>query len=576
MRRFFTFMITLSLTAAVSMPFSTVSTYAETSQTFAAETSEASGVETDNPDTLKAVTGSSEASGSETGNPDGDFDTGSGTTVTEADSAGIDAAEDNSEAENEDSDSAGTEVGDKDEDADSASSEPAVIQSDNESSADNPVGDDSSYYNIDNLGEAPVVSAESAILMDAASGAVLYGLEADTRRYPASITKVMTALLVIENCRMDDVVTFSNEAVNGVEIGSSSAGINVGAQLTVEDALYAMMLVSANEAAAALAEHVAGSVDAFAEMMNERATELGCTGTHFTNPHGLPDENHYTTAHDMALILKQAMKYDEFRKVAETISYTLEESDTLTDTLELWNHSKILRENSEYYYKYAEGSKTGFTQAALNTLVTYAKKDNTELLCVILKDYGADSSYNDSAALFEWGFDRVTGITPLSNVSLNSVISASTDIDDSKKEAIRSMKTSFNKNYYILVPKDFDASGLTVAFAPDENQQSQRLGYLTISSGNTVIGKAPVTYEGSTEAPDASKPVSGNEDGLETAPNSDTSLKPHKLLEYILRVFIAVILVVVIMGFIRKRVARKENQKNPGQRSGARSRRRKK
>ena len=272
-------------------------------------------------------------------------------------------------------------------------------------------------YGISNLSGAPDIVAESAVVMDANTGTILYGKEADTKRYPASITKVMTALLAVENCKMSDVITYSNAAVNGIEAGSSTAGINVGAKLTVEDSLYALMLVSANEAAAAIAEHISGSTTEFAKLMTKRAKELGCTNTQFKNPHGLPNEEHYTTAHDMGLILKEAMKHEEFRKISGTISYTLKKSDTLKDTLELWNHAKILRENSDYYYKYAEGAKTGFTQVALNTLVTYAKKDNVELICVILKDYGADKSYTDTANLFKWAFNQVKSVTPLTDFS---------------------------------------------------------------------------------------------------------------------------------------------------------------
>ena len=436
-----------------------------------------------------------------------------------------------------------------------------------DSSPENPIGDNSSYYNVGDLSGAPDISAESAVLMDASTGAILYGKEADTKRYPASITKVMTALLAIENCKMDDIVTFSSEAVNSIEVGSSSAGINIGAQLPVEDVLYALMLVSANEAGAALAEHIAGSDAAFADMMTARAAELGCTGTHFTNPHGLPDEDHYTTAHDMALILRQAMQYEEFRKVAETITYTLEKSDTLTDTLELWNHAKILRESSEYYYEYAKGAKTGFTQVALNTLVTYAQKDNTELLCVILKDYGADSSYNVTAALFRWGFEKVQGITPLETTTLSNLVNASSDIDSAKKESILNLKTSFNNDYYVLVPADFDTASLTKNFVLDEDAKTKRLGYITIQAGDTVIGQTPVTYEGSSEGVDVTQDVDGNEDDLETAPNSDTSLSPHKLLEYIVRVVIAIALITLIMWIIRKRVGGGGRHRRRGRRS---------
>lgn len=445
------------------------------------------------------------------------------------------------------------------------SSSPAVIETDNECSEDNPIGDDASFYKMDTLKDGPDLAAESSILMDATTGAVLYSREAKTKRYPASITKCMTALLIIENCNLNDTVTFSNEAVNGVE--GSSAGINVGAQLTVEDALYAMMLVSANEAAAALAEHAAGSIDAFADMMNKRAKELGCKDTHFTNPHGLPDENHYTTAYDMALILRQAMKYDEFRKFAGTITYTIEKSDTLNNTLELWNHSKILRENSEFYYKYAEGSKTGYTRAALNTLVTFAKKDKTELICVVLKDYGADSSYHDTKALFKWGFDNVKGIRPLTDVKFGTLISSSKDLTDAQIKAIKALKTSFNEKYYVLVPKKFDDDSIDISFELDADEKSDRLGYINISSDGDVIGKAPVTYEGTFD-------VSGKGDDLETAPNSDTSLRPHKVLKFLLKVLIAIVLIFIIMTIIRTISARRTAQRNLKRRRQARTRRR--
>lgn len=378
----------------------------------------------------------------------------------------------------------------------SKSSQPAVSESSgNESSADNPIGDDSSYYNIKGFKEKPTVTAESAILIDASSGAVLYKKEADAKRYPASITKVMTALLTIENCSMDDIVTFSESAVNGIEAGSSSAGINIGAKLTVEETLYAMMLVSANEAGAALAEHVGGSIDDFAKMMTQRAKELGCTNTNFKNPHGLPDEEHYTSAHDMSLILKQALKYKEFRKICGTITYTLEKSDTLIDTLELWNHAKILRESSEYYYKYAEGAKTGFTQAALNTLVSYAKKDGVELICVVLKDLGAENSYKDSTALFKWGFSKVKALHPLENFDLNSSISSCKDIDPKTLKSIQSLDYTYNKDYYTLVKASFDTGTLSEQFVYEEDKNTGLLGYVEISSGDQVIGKCPVTYD---------------------------------------------------------------------------------
>lgn len=418
----------------------------------------------------------------------------------------------------------------------------------------------SASYGVDELKNAPDISATSAILMDAATGEVLYGKDADSRQYPASITKVMTALLAIEKCKLDDVITFSNQAVNGIEAGSSSAGINVGAKLTVEDTLYALMLVSANEAAAALAEHISGSDQEFAKLMNSRAKELGCTGTHFTNPHGLPDEEHYTTAHDMGLILRQAMQYDAFRKIAEADTYTLKKSDTLKNNLELWNHAKILRENSDYYYEPAKGAKTGYTQVAHNTLVTYAQKDNVELLCVVLKDYGADNSYYDTADLFEWGFKQVEGLSPLSGFNLNHALRNAKDIPDSKLASLQKLNCTFSEDFYLLVKKGFDTSTLQPSFVYEEDIHAGSIGHITLSSGDAAIASVPVTYDTTSQA--AKSYLSNGEasDDLETAPADENQLTPRKLLGYLLRVILAVLLILVIMNFIGKWQAEKRRQ----------------
>ena len=159
------------------------------------------------------------------------------------------------------------------------------------------------------------VEAEGAVLMDARSGAVIYGKNLHSVYYPASITKILTALIVIEHCNLDDIVTFSHDAIYNVEQGSSSAGLDVGDKMTVRDCLYAMLLKSANEVANALAEHTAGSVQNFAVLMNAKAKELGCQESHFNNPSGLNDENHYTTPYDIYLMLKEALKYPEFTEI---------------------------------------------------------------------------------------------------------------------------------------------------------------------------------------------------------------------------------------------------------------------
>lgn len=246
------------------------------------------------------------------------------------------------------------------------------------------------------------IEAEGGILIDADTGAVLYGQNIHIPYYPASITKILTALIIIENCSMDDVITFSHNAVYNVESGSSSAGYDEGDTLTVKDALYAMLLKSANEVANALAEHCAGSIEAFADMMNEKAAALGCTESHFSNPSGLNDENHYTTAYDYSLIAKAAYANETFVAIDSTTYYQLPPSKKNPEGQTVYCGHKMLKKNNSLYYDGIIGGKTGYTTIAGNTLVTCAQREGLKLITVILN--GHKTHYTDTKALLDFGF----------------------------------------------------------------------------------------------------------------------------------------------------------------------------
>ncbi len=258
---------------------------------------------------------------------------------------------------------------------------------------------------IENWPQGPQVYAQSAIVLDIDTGATLYAKNIDEELYPASITKVMTVLLAAENCSLDERVSFSHDAIWGIERDSTHIGIREGEVLSMEDCLYGMMLESANEVCLAVAEHISGSVEDFVELMNEKAIELGCTHTHFANPNGLPNKKHKTTAHDMALIAQAAFKNETFRQVCGTLNWTIGATNMSGDERHLNQHHKMLKSNEPYYYEYAVGGKTGFTKAALNTLVTFASKDNRNLVCVSLRTNGAQYYY-DTAKLLDYGFDN--------------------------------------------------------------------------------------------------------------------------------------------------------------------------
>ena len=266
------------------------------------------------------------------------------------------------------------------------------------------------------LATEPNVSAEAIYSVEVSNGKVLCEKKAHEKKFPASTTKVMTALLVLENCELTDTATASYNAISIIPSGYSTAHIQVGETLTIEDLLYALMLPSANEAANILAEHVAGSISSFATMMNTRAEELGCENTHFVNPNGIHNDDHYSTAYDLYLIANEAMRNPEFRKIVSTPTYTLPSTDKYADNDRVCKSTNQLihvnnsNRSDNYYYKYCIGIKTGYTTQAQNCLISQASKDGLEILNVVL---GAGTTENnlsirflDSIELFEYAYNN--------------------------------------------------------------------------------------------------------------------------------------------------------------------------
>lgn len=253
---------------------------------------------------------------------------------------------------------------------------------------------------------APAVVAESAILMDIDTSVILYEKNIHAKQYPASVTKLLTCLVAAENSEPTDIVTFSHEAVFGIERGSNNIGIDEGEQLSMQDCYYAALLESANEVSAGIAEHVGGSAEGFAEMMNAKVKELGGSDSNFVNANGLQDDNHYTSAYDMALIAQAFFQNDMLAEVSGTVFYHINATPMQKDEIDLRNHHRMLpgcQLDKRRPYEYAVGGKTGFTTVARQTLVTFAKKDGHRLVCVVLKDE-TPNHYLDSIALFQYGF----------------------------------------------------------------------------------------------------------------------------------------------------------------------------
>lgn len=253
--------------------------------------------------------------------------------------------------------------------------------------------------------QAPEIAEETGILMEATTGQVLFDKEMDETRYPASTTKIMTALLILENVKdLSQTVTFTDVITPDLAPGNSTINAQVGEQLTVEECLYGIMLASANEVCTQMAVYVAGSVENFVSMMNKRVAELGCENTHFVNANGLPDPNHYTTAHDLARILAAAIQNEDFCRISGSASYTIPPTNMTPYSRNLENSNALIKEG-EYHYEGVIAGKTGHTEAAKNTLVTAASRDGMTLVCVVLRSDG-ENRFIDTVSLFDYGFNN--------------------------------------------------------------------------------------------------------------------------------------------------------------------------
>jgi len=257
-------------------------------------------------------------------------------------------------------------------------------------------------YKVSAKDAEPSVTADSAVLMDATTGTILYSKNMNTAYPPASTTKTMTALLTLENTKLDDIVKVSKKVPF---VDGSKIGLYEGEEIHVKDLLYGMLLLSGNDCAEALAEHVGGSIDDFAKLMNKRAKELGCENTNFVNPSGLYDSNHKTSAKDLALIMRELIKHPEFREISSTFSYKIPPTNLHPDGINLANENKLINKNSMYYYAPAEAGKTGYTIQSQHSYVASASKNGHRLIAAFVHD-GQKNFYVDAKNLFNYGFNN--------------------------------------------------------------------------------------------------------------------------------------------------------------------------
>lgn len=350
------------------------------------------------------------------------------------------------------------------------------------------------------------LNSSAAILMENSTGRILYEKNPHQKMYPASITKIMTALLALEKGNLDSVVTASPNAISSISYDSSNIGMLIAEEMTLENLLYGLMVASANEGANVIAEHISGSIDKFVKLMNTRAKELGAKNTNFTNTNGLPNDNHYTTAYDMAIITKEAMKHEKFMEIVNTDYYELPPTNKYKETRYLSNTNYLINKahvkpDANYLYDPAIGVKTGWTTKAKHTLVAAAKKNNMELISVVLgaeKEGNKVYSYDDTINLFEYGFN---------NFSLQTIVSPGEIV---KEVEVLEAKDGENimlvtKNHLEgIMPKNFNKDDITKKINMYKDveapvKKGDVLGSVTYTYNNYELGKVDLISDRNVE-----------------------------------------------------------------------------
>ncbi|MDD2978626.1 MAG: D-alanyl-D-alanine carboxypeptidase [Hespellia sp.] len=384
---------------------------------------------------------------------------------------------------------------------------------------------------IENWPQGPSVYAQSAIVMDMNSGAVLFGKNIDEKHYPASITKLLTVLVALKNAEVTDKVTFTDDCISFLESGDASIGMKAGEELTLENAFYGVLLASANEVSYAVAESVGttrlnGGYQTFIDAMNTTAEEIGCENSHWMNANGLHDKDHYTTAHDMARIGAAVYKFDEFRKITQTLSYEIPATNLTAETRWVQQNHKMLWPENQYYYANCTGGKTGYTDQAHTTLVTMADNNELQLVAVNLRSYGG-VTYTDTAAMMDYAFNNFSKITLK---------------DQEKSDKI---KEFVNQDAYVVVPNGVDFSSLDSEIEYNKNSKDKQ-GTISYTYEGQNVGTADIVlsdsyYEKLTSA--NFTPTEGK------SADSDTKSSGFELPLFV-KVILAAVVVLAVLLFI--------------------------
>lgn len=383
----------------------------------------------------------------------------------------------------------------------------------------------------------PELISQAGLLMDNKTGKILYAKNENEKMYPASTTKIMTAILTLENCHLDDTVTISYDVVMSIPEGYSSASLQVGEQLTVEQLLQLLLVHSANDAANALAEHVGGSIESFVSMMNTKVHELGLSNTHFTNSFGMHDNNHYTTASDLGMIMKYCIKNEDFRKIAGKASCAIPITNKYS-TRSYSSTNELIIPNHKNYYPFLTCGKTGYTSQAGDCLVSCSYKDDLELICVILGGKTINNTstrFSETKTLYEYGYNNYSMKTLLNQ---NDFVT-NLEIKNATKDT-KNLDLLASTSITTLIENSFLESDLNSEINLKENLKAP------IEQGD-ILGNITYTV-----------------DGIEYKTDLIAShvVKKSKLLNYIFKFGLVILILITIYSvFFRRKTKRRRKSK---------------
>jgi len=396
--------------------------------------------------------------------------------------------------------------------------------------------------------------AKSAVLMDADSGRVLYEKNGYEKHYPASLTKMMTAILAVEYADMTSSVTFSETAV-ALEYGASHIGVTAGEVLSMNDCMYALLLASANECANGIAESISGSIAAFGQLMTQRAAALGALNTNFTNPSGLHDDAHYTTAYDMALIAREFLNHSELLEIETVLDYTIGETNLVDETRTFQQKHNMAYSGNQYFYEDGTflAGKTGYTDASGTTLVTCVEKNDMRLIAVLFQANGKHA-YVDTSTLFNYGFENYA------NVAMNDLKSVYVD----KQGILAAVKSKFgliaddihyDETTAALLPIDYNAAYITTntLFEETLDENSGLIGTFLIQYNRQIVQSIPLYID----IKDAKPVVPANQ----IVTQNTTAKKSPGVPTALIVVLVIVVIFGICIGFLQARATRLRKQK---------------